>query len=298
MAALQFLMLLARPKVPDMPDLRRIAAQSIAALILTWLVIAVSCITFQCAVPHQWDQASGRCFNQVWPHGQALSDDENNGSQSAFWMTNGMIDVTTQLLMGLAPLYLLFDLHLPVAKKRLALLSFTPYITYGSPPNLIFRVLTWLRTIPLAVLRLVYLYRVYHPSNTANAALNVALVTVIHTNYSVVASCVPLLKPVLDYIAIDLVTKNVGVPARWEESAKDGSKTTSCANVSRGTRFQTRHAYGWSPFPTPSEYTFTVTGGKNTDLELQTLELYGSQDRMVINQTNTTVVSSDPRPPR
>ena len=50
----------------------------------------------------------------------------------AFWIANGVIDVATQLLIGVAPVYLLFDVHLPVANKRLAFLSFTPNLTYVS----------------------------------------------------------------------------------------------------------------------------------------------------------------------
>lgn len=141
-AALQFLMLLTRPSWAGSPDLRRIVVKVTTMFVVTWLVIVVLCILFQCAVPDPWDQASGRCFDQVRTHALTMPYHENDEDQLAFWMSNGVIDVTTQLLTGLAPLYLLSNLHLPIAKKRLALLSFTPNLTYQIPPDLHDHVLT------------------------------------------------------------------------------------------------------------------------------------------------------------
>ena len=71
MAALQFLNLLARPKGTGRLDLRQISVKGTTAFIVMWLIVATLCISFQCAVPHPWDQASGRCFNQVRAHGMA-----------------------------------------------------------------------------------------------------------------------------------------------------------------------------------------------------------------------------------
>lgn len=52
-----------------------------------------------------------------------------DGNQLAFWTANGVIDITTQFGVGLLPIYLLLNLHLPMAKKRLAMLSFIPNVT-------------------------------------------------------------------------------------------------------------------------------------------------------------------------
>ena len=129
-------------------------------------------------------------------------------------------------------------------------------------------------------------------------AVNVALITVIHTNYCIVASCLPFLKPLIDSLAIGLMTNDIRVPVRSEESVKDKSKINPFAILSGGKRFQTQNPYGWTRFPASSDYTSTVTSRKDNDLELRNLERYGSQERMVINQTKTTVVTSDPIPPR
>ena len=61
--------------------------------------------------------------------------------------------------------------------------------------------------------------------------------------------------------------------------------------------YKKRSAYGWTRSPGSSDYTSTVTGGKDNDLELQNLERFGSRERMVINQTKTTEVHSDPKSP-
>ena len=88
------------------------------------------------------------------------------------------------------------------------------------------------------------------------------------------------------------MTNDIRVPVKVEESGKNKSKINPFAIPSAGQLLQTRNAHGWMRFPDSSDYTTTVTGGKETDLELQTVERSGSQERMVINQTKITVVSS------
>ena len=110
MAALQFLLILALPNGLNKPDLRRVTVKSTIIFILTWLAIAVLCVIFQCAVPQPWDHASGRCFNGVRTSALEILHNDSDGEQLAFWIANGVIDVTTQLLIGLAPMYLLSKL--------------------------------------------------------------------------------------------------------------------------------------------------------------------------------------------
>lgn len=154
-------------------------------------------------------------------------------------------------------------------------------------------ILTWCRTAPLVVMRLVYLFKAYHISDITMSSFNATLVTVIHTNYSIIASCVPFLKPMIDSLAIGLMTNDIRVPVRPEKSVKNKDQTNPFA-ILGGKGFHTRNAYGWTRDPT-SQYTSTVTAGNENDVELGDLERYGSRDRMVINQTTTTVVSSDPK---
>ena len=53
LAALQFLIVLARP---NEPTLRRAAVKGTLWLVISWLAIAVLCIAFQCKVPTPWNE--------------------------------------------------------------------------------------------------------------------------------------------------------------------------------------------------------------------------------------------------
>lgn len=64
MAALQFLIALARPN-PNEPDWRRKTVIGTLYFVDVWLVVALLCVVFHCEVPHTWNEASGRCFDQV-----------------------------------------------------------------------------------------------------------------------------------------------------------------------------------------------------------------------------------------
>ena len=59
----------------------------------------------------------------------AGSGNEADCIQLAFWSVNAAIDVITTTMIGLMPIYLLFNLQLPKDNKRLAMLSFTPNLT-------------------------------------------------------------------------------------------------------------------------------------------------------------------------
>jgi len=59
LATLQFLRTLARAAH------YRIIAESIMVLVGAWFVAAVFCLSFQCALPHPWNAATGKCLNQV-----------------------------------------------------------------------------------------------------------------------------------------------------------------------------------------------------------------------------------------
>ena len=136
LASLEFLLLLARPNMSNRRDLRRTSVKGVISFIAVWLVVAIFCIAFQCALPHPWNQNSEHCFNRVclWLCNRQRKADV---IQLGFWISNGTIDVVSQILIALAPIYLLFNLHLPVANKLLAFVSFTPTLTYGQDQRLL-----------------------------------------------------------------------------------------------------------------------------------------------------------------
>ncbi|KAL2058162.1 hypothetical protein ABVK25_001780 [Lepraria finkii] len=236
MAALQFLIALARPN-PNEPDWRRKTVIGTLCFVGVWLVVALFCVVFQCEVPHTWNEASGRCFDQL-----------------AFWIANGSVDVVTQLLVGLTPIYLLMNLQLSAANKRLAMAAFAPNIT----------------TIPLAILRVYYLNKSYHSPDTTLTSFTPTLITVIHTNYSIIASCMPFLKPIFDSLAIGLMTNAINVPIeRVDESSGSRSRNKDSINpfaLLGGKGYKTRNAYGWTRFPKDSEYTSEIVGERNKSL--------------------------------
>ena len=128
------------------------------------------------------------------------------------------------------------------------------------------------------------------------SSFNAALITVIHTNYSIIASCLTFFKPLIDSLGVGLITNNIRVSVSPQDSTEKKDKMNPFA-ILGGKGFNTRNFYGWTRTQS-SGYSATVTTGTGNDVELQDLERYGSRDRMVINQTKTTVVASDPRTPQ
>ena len=127
LAALQFLIILARP---GEPTLRRTAVKGTLGLVTVWVVAAVVCIAFQCKVPTPWNEISGQCFDQVRNRPRlSFQKTVAERKQMAFWSVNAVVDTASALMIGLMPIYLLYNLQLPRENKRLAMLSFTPNLT-------------------------------------------------------------------------------------------------------------------------------------------------------------------------
>lgn len=86
--------------------------------------------------------------------------------------------------------------------------------------------LTSSRTIPLIILRLTYLLRAFDSLNSTWDSFNLALVTSLHTNISVIAACISFFKPIIDSLAPGVMAndlhfslesneaQNAGIP-RW-----------------------------------------------------------------------------------
>ena len=142
-----------------------------------------------------------------------------------------------------------------------------------------------------------YLSKVDYSTNITLDAVDVALVTVIHTSYCIIATCATFLKPLIDALSIGLMTNEIRDPERLAESSRDKTRFNPFAILNGERYFTKKSAYGWNRYPGSSDYTSTVTAGRDNDVELQNLERFGSRERMVINQTKTTDVHSDPKSP-
>ena len=202
----------------------------------------------------------------------------------------------TQLFTGLIPIYLLYKIQLPEANRRVALMSFTPSLSYvpfffSSAFKLIPT-----RTIPLSIIRLIYFQKARHSSSTTASSFNLVLVTTVQTNTCVIASCLTFLKPLVDSLAIGLVKNDIRVPLGPGETNVGGGRINPFSILSgrKTSKAQRLHHGTWYP-TSGGKTTSDATAAKSGEFELEDLEQHGSQDRMVIKQTKTTEVSSYPK---
>lgn len=128
--------------------------------------------------------------------------------------------------------------------------------------------------------------------------MNLVLVTIVHTNYSVIASCLTFLKPMVDSLHIGLMKNDIRIPLEQDESTVGDNKINpfSILSARRTNDGQNTRRGSWNPMSGGVSIS-TVAATKNRDFELQGLEYHSSQERMIIKQTKTTDVSSYPRPP-
>ncbi|KAF2648992.1 hypothetical protein K491DRAFT_557092, partial [Lophiostoma macrostomum CBS 122681] len=105
----------------------------------------------------------------------------------AYWITDGTIDVVTQLIVALLPIYLLKNLNLKTRDKIRPMLSFSPNIL----------------NIPLTVLRLVCIHSSLNSINVTRDSLNLALVTSFHTSISIVVASLPFSKVFIDSLVLE-----------------------------------------------------------------------------------------------
>jgi hypothetical protein len=109
MTTLQFLETLART------NLRRMIVRSFMALDVAWALVAVIALIFQCSVPHTWAILSDKCFRQ-----------------NLFWDVIGAFDIIIDLAIIGLPVYLLFDLQLPLKKRISTMAAFSFRIVFVS----------------------------------------------------------------------------------------------------------------------------------------------------------------------
>jgi len=156
--------------------------------------------------------------------------------------------------------------------------------------------LIYIRTVPLVIFRLINFQKSHRSSTTTDNSFNFALVTVIHTNFSVIASCTTFLKPMVDSLHIGLMKNDIQVPTESDDMAVGGKRNNPFPNFSKSKPKHTHdiHRPTWNP-RLGGISASTATTGTDPDFQLQDLERHGSQDRMLIKQTKTTDVSSYPR---
>ena len=153
--------------------------------------------------------------------------------------------------------------------------------------------------MPLVILRLTYFQQAQRYFGTAANSFNFVLVTVIHTNGSVIASCMTFLKPVADSLEIGLMKNNIRVPLGSDDTNVGANKINpfSISNGREMNRTANAYRYNWDAKP-GDIFTSTATAASDQEHQLHNLKQSDSQDMMVIKQTKTTDVSLYPMFPQ
>lgn len=75
------------------------------------------------------------------------------------------------------------------------------------------------RTLPLVILRLIYLYNLSHTAtDTTWRSFSLALVTVLHADISIVAACIPFFKPIVDSLSVGMIANDLHFSLESNES--------------------------------------------------------------------------------
>lgn len=230
-------------------------------------------------------------------------------AQVDFWTVHGIIDIATQIPTAYFPVYLLYHLQTTRSRKIFGMLSFSPNILYASStttlldsPHTLLTQQT--RTVPLVILRLVYIRTTYlFDPNFTWWSYPLFLVSALHANCAIILATIPFAKPIIDSLAIGVISNDVGLGLR-------GSRTTAGALGNQGSyglwggRSSTsRVLYGWRK--TSGVGSFSRLGGESalTDERQAGLELKdtttqgeageerGARSRLEIRKTMTIVQS-------
>ncbi|KAL8952508.1 MAG: hypothetical protein Q9222_001576 [Ikaeria aurantiellina] len=241
---LQFLLSLARrPR-------RTLAVECCVIANVLWTFVAVVTVVFQCRVPKPWALFSSRCFNQ-----------------SAFWDAFGAVDVSLDMACALMPVYLLRDLQLARKRKLQVMISLA----------------TRALLVPIIIIRLIYLNQVSKSSDHPKDDFSVVMATTIHVNLSIIVTCIPFIKPVMDSLQTGILASDIHTTTRTQEPSHalrwlKESSSKGKSSVSSG----------W-PAAHPQRSFATVTSGPEEEQRERGLSV-SSQDGMIIKQTKTVAV--------
>ncbi|KAL8918447.1 MAG: hypothetical protein Q9208_007353 [Pyrenodesmia sp. 3 TL-2023] len=246
LAVQQFLLTLARAPV------RYTVVKSLMIFSCVWAIVAMFTIVFQCPTPQTWRVFSNRCFDQA-----------------AFWDVFGIVDALVDLASSLIPTYLLWGLQMPWSRKIPVMVSLAS------------RALL----VPLIVIRLVFINSAFNSSNHQRDDFRTVMATSIHVNLSILLSCMPFVKPVMDSLHTGILASDIHTmrPIQCSNHAvrwlREGRSTRS---EKLGSAFELSRSR------IPRSYTTTAEGNEEEHGE-RGLSV-SPQERMVIKQTTTIAV--------
>ncbi|CAK42734.1 uncharacterized protein An16g01170, partial [Aspergillus niger] len=169
-----------------------------SVLVGIWTVPVFFTLAFQCGVPEPWDASNGHCIDIIL-------------TQFAFWAGISPIDIITELVICILPIYIVKPVQVIFGKKVTVVVAF--FIR-------IFVVIT-------TIIRLIFMrYSKPYPSTDMNdAAFATTITTECVLCVSIMTACIPCLKPFLD--AFDSGMLNVSLHKR----IGGGSNSNSYGNT-------------------------------------------------------------------
>ncbi|MCJ1248559.1 hypothetical protein MMC30_005777 [Trapelia coarctata] len=209
-----------------------------------------------------------------------------------FWTVHGVMDIATQIPTAFFPVYLLYHLRTNPSRKLFAMLSFSTNIL----------------TIPLIILRLVYIHTTYlFDPNFTWWSYPLFLVSALHANFAIILATIPFAKPIIDSLAIGVISNDIGFDLRGNRNTAGALGKTSSYRLWGGRSSASRVMYGWRKSSVVGN--FSSMGGESvfTDERQPGLELKDGTgrgeveeegeagSRMFIRKTMTTIVPSEER---
>ncbi|KAF7945628.1 uncharacterized protein EAE97_004666 [Botrytis byssoidea] len=247
-----------------------------------WSLISIVVIALQCQLPDPWEYEPGKCINVVryLQVSKFCILTSVTVPQRVFWTVNAVVDSLTQVFIGLLPVYILNALKMEDSKKRLTILLFSPNLF-----PFVFRIKRRVtnstinnRTLPILILRIIYLYNTIDSTNYTWDSFNLALMTNLHSSFTIILSCVPFSKSIIDSL---IVAPHIITDTTSEVLSTDRLKGAGRGNKSyiRGT------SHFLSGGATRTTTIVTVSGGEAQELN-EYISRAESQERMISGSTS------------
>lgn len=143
------------------------------------------------------------------------------------------------------------------------------------------------RLIPIIIVRLVYLNSASRSTDHPFDDFTTVLTSSIQANLSVIVTCIPFIKPVMDSLQTGILVSDVHttISPRHPSFALRWLGSSSATRAGSGSN-------KWPKNSTHGNSTTATSGGPEEDGERFTG--FGSEERMVIKQTKTVAVQTEP----
>ena len=152
-------------------------------------------------------------------------------------MWNGIetLNILTETVLALLPIYILWDLHLAWTKKSLVMAAFALRLLYDQLSSEEARADFEDRDVPLFALRIFYTDQALRTTDRTYTEFKSVVTTEVALNVSIILACVPFLKLLLDNLQSGWSTSNVQTGAGFRNSSwLSGGKISTPLDPSRG----------------------------------------------------------------